>query len=360
MAGIASASGRRDSRAPAAFAALFAVLCVSIACGKVTPILPLWKRNLDITPIAFTTISMVDVRAAYIRASPCMTDFRARFIAGISVAASACCGGSRAPQLRPTRRHGTTTCSSRGAPDCRAGAREWAARRCAPASRSSCSPAGRPIGAIRAIPACRRRSISAASTTSKSVTVLWPAPVRFADGGGSSIGYKGGVILPLRIVPHEPASRSRCASSSTTRFARSSACRPRPSRACALGRPSDRSDAGARRAPKRACRSRRRSATACALSIRAVRRDTATAKPQVIGRCRRAGRCRASTCSPKARPPTGRCRCPSRSRGAPAGMQRFAFELDGLPPAPRPKGAALKLTAVAGTTRPIEVVFRLD
>lgn len=38
------------------------------------------------------------------------------------------------------------------------------------------------------------------------VTVLWPAPVKFADGaGGFSIGYLGGVILPLRVVPKDAA-----------------------------------------------------------------------------------------------------------------------------------------------------------
>ena len=40
----------------------------------------------------------------------------------------------------------------------------------------------------------------------KAVTVLYPAPTRFADGGGgNSIGYKGGVILPLRVVPRDAA-----------------------------------------------------------------------------------------------------------------------------------------------------------
>src|SRR5690349_12158764 len=33
------------------------------------------------------------------------------------------------------------------------------------------------------------------------VTVLWPAPMKFDDGaGGTSIGYKQQVVLPLRIV----------------------------------------------------------------------------------------------------------------------------------------------------------------
>jgi DsbC/DsbD-like thiol-disulfide interchange protein len=39
-----------------------------------------------------------------------------------------------------------------------------------------------------------------------SVTVEWPAPQRFPDGaGGNSIGYVGDVILPLRVVQHDPA-----------------------------------------------------------------------------------------------------------------------------------------------------------
>src|SRR5579872_5858089 len=40
----------------------------------------------------------------------------------------------------------------------------------------------------------------------KSVTVLWPAPQRFPDGaGGSSIGYVGDVVLPLRVIPEDAA-----------------------------------------------------------------------------------------------------------------------------------------------------------
>jgi len=45
--------------------------------------------------------------------------------------------------------------------------------------------------------------------------------------------------------------------------------------------------------------------------------------------------------------------------GAPAGQQRFAFELDGLPPGATAGGATLTLTAVAGGEA-IEVAFRLD
>jgi DsbC/DsbD-like thiol-disulfide interchange protein len=38
-----------------------------------------------------------------------------------------------------------------------------------------------------------------------SVDVAWPAPHRFSDPGGDVIGYKGDVILPLRVKPEKPA-----------------------------------------------------------------------------------------------------------------------------------------------------------
>ncbi|MBL8907576.1 MAG: hypothetical protein JNM20_12955 [Rhizobiales bacterium] len=38
----------------------------------------------------------------------------------------------------------------------------------------------------------------------KSVELLWPAPQRFSDAGGETIGYKDRVVFPLRIVPENP------------------------------------------------------------------------------------------------------------------------------------------------------------
>jgi DsbC/DsbD-like thiol-disulfide interchange protein len=35
------------------------------------------------------------------------------------------------------------------------------------------------------------------------VAVLWPAPERFADGAGDSVGYVGDVVLPLKVVPRD-------------------------------------------------------------------------------------------------------------------------------------------------------------
>src|SRR3979490_53932 len=39
----------------------------------------------------------------------------------------------------------------------------------------------------------------------KSLKIAWPAPHRFTDDSGATIGYKNGVIFPLRIVPQDPA-----------------------------------------------------------------------------------------------------------------------------------------------------------
>ncbi len=42
-----------------------------------------------------------------------------------------------------------------------------------------------------------------------SVDVRWPVPVRFADGSGSSIGYKDSVILPVLVTLRDTAQRAR-------------------------------------------------------------------------------------------------------------------------------------------------------
>jgi DsbC/DsbD-like thiol-disulfide interchange protein len=42
-----------------------------------------------------------------------------------------------------------------------------------------------------------------ASENVKSVTVLWPAPLRFSDAEGTTIGYKNNVVCPLHIEPKD-------------------------------------------------------------------------------------------------------------------------------------------------------------
>jgi hypothetical protein len=45
--------------------------------------------------------------------------------------------------------------------------------------------------------------------------------------------------------------------------------------------------------------------------------------------------------------------------GAPAGLRRFEFKVDGLPPGGSAAGATLRLTAVVGE-KAVEALFRLD
>ena len=89
----------------------------------------------------------------------------------------------------------------RGAADRGRATRRPAPRRfIAPVSRSGSRRAGRPIGAIRAIPEFRRASIFPHSRNVKSVTVRWPAPQRLTDESGTSIGYKHDLVFPLDVV----------------------------------------------------------------------------------------------------------------------------------------------------------------
>jgi DsbC/DsbD-like thiol-disulfide interchange protein len=41
----------------------------------------------------------------------------------------------------------------------------------------------------------------------KSVTLLWPAPTRFADAGGETVGYKSRIVFPVDVVAKDSAQR---------------------------------------------------------------------------------------------------------------------------------------------------------
>ncbi len=64
--------------------------------------------------------------------------------------------------------------------------------------------AGTPIGAIRAKPEFRPRSIRAEAQNIKTTEVLYPAPERYDDGFSESIVYHNGIVLPLRVEPENP------------------------------------------------------------------------------------------------------------------------------------------------------------
>ena len=44
-----------------------------------------------------------------------------------------------------------------------------------------------------------------ASRNLAEISLAWPAPIRFSDGGGQSIGYKTDVVFPVLVRPADPA-----------------------------------------------------------------------------------------------------------------------------------------------------------
>ena len=189
----------------------------------------------------------------------------------------------------------------------------------------------------------------------EAVTVLWPAPTKFDDGaGGHSLGYHNQIVLPLRIVaknadkpvtlradinyavcekiciPVEANTELSFASVASTEDGALSAALdtvPKPAR---IGDPNP-------------------------LTIRDVKRE---GKSTVL----------VDVAAPDGKEvnlfvegptPDWGLPIPNRIENSPAGIKRFTFELDGLPPGAKPDGAALKLTLVGGD-RAYEFNINLD
>ena len=206
----------------------------------------------------------------------------------------------------------------------------------------------------------------AASDNVKTVTVLWPAPVRFAVGGGHSIGYKGDVTMSLRIVPQDEKKPV------TLRLKLDYAvCEKLCVPATAKAELALTGVVGTQEAALRAAEARVPKPGAWgdgpSLMLRKVWRDTASANPRVL----------VDVAAPAgaevdlfAEGPTPDWALPlpapvviENRGGTAAGTRRFAFELDGLPAGAKPDGASIKLTATADQRtgqEAIEVVFRLD
>lgn len=191
----------------------------------------------------------------------------------------------------------------------------------------------------------------------KQVSVLWPAPRLIVEAGGTAIGYANDVIFPLRVVPQD-AGKPVVLRLKLDYAVCEKLCVPAEAKAelTLANGPASRDaalTAAEMRVPSKAALGE-----GGALAIRSVRREPGTARPRVI----------VDIVAPPGEPldlfaegPTPRWALPvpAKVAGAPAGMTRFAFDLDGLPPGASDRGALIVLTA-AGPDRAIEVVFRLD
>ena len=178
----------------------------------------------------------------------------------------------------------------------------------------------------------------------EAVTVLWPAPMKFDDGaGGVSFGYKQQVVLPLRIVAKN-ADKPVTLRADINYAVCDKLCIPVEAKAelafasVASTEDSNLSDA-LNTVPKPA-----NVGDPNPLTIRDVKRD---GKANVLVDVTAPG---GKDVSLFVEGPTAdwALPVPKLVEGAPSGVKRFAFELDGLPPGASADGAALKFTLVGG------------
>ena len=194
----------------------------------------------------------------------------------------------------------------------------------------------------------------------KAVTVLYPAPMRFPDGAGGNVDRLQGRRDPAAACRAAGCRQAGDAQSQARLCgrAKSFACPPRPSWNLLLTGGRDRQ----RGHPQRG---RGAGAEACGHRRRRHAGDPRGPPRSGIGqaacrrRCRRAGRCAVDVVRRRANAAVGIAAAANLSPVRRRGQQRFAFELDGLPPGEKADGAVLRLTAVSGD-RAVEVAFRLD
>ncbi|MGY3442468.1 MULTISPECIES: protein-disulfide reductase DsbD domain-containing protein [unclassified Bradyrhizobium] len=178
------------------------------------------------------------------------------------------------------------------------------------------------------------------------VTVMWPAPRQFDDGaGGTSLGYKHQVVLPLRIVAKNP-DKPLVLRADISYAVCEKLCVPVEAKAeLAFASVASTEDAALSEAlnavPKPA-----NIGDPVPFTIRDVKRDGNNVLVDVTA---------PETKDPKdlslfveGPTPDWALPVPKLVEHAPPGVKRFSFELDGLPPGATANGAALKLTVVGG------------
>jgi DsbC/DsbD-like thiol-disulfide interchange protein len=178
----------------------------------------------------------------------------------------------------------------------------------------------------------------------EAVTVLWPAPVKFADGsGGTSLGYQKQVVLPLRIVAKN-ADRPVTLRAEINYAVCEKLCIPVEANAELAFTSVASTEDSALFAALDAVPKPATVGDPNPLTIRDVKRDgkngvlVDVAAPD-------AGDVNLFVEGPT---PDWALPVPTLVVPGPPGIKRFAFDLDGLPPGAKPDGAALKLTLVGG------------
>lgn len=179
----------------------------------------------------------------------------------------------------------------------------------------------------------------------KSVSVLWPAPHRFAYEGGASIGYKGDVIFPLHVVPNDSARPATLRLTIEYAVCEKLCIPARGQAELALASAPSPYEAWLAAAEARTPKPGTIGG-AGPLRITAVRREPAQPHPRIV----------VEVAAPDApldlfvEGPTAEWALPLPEpvAGAPPGRRWFSFDLDGAPPGVDGTDAPLRLTLVSG------------
>jgi DsbC/DsbD-like thiol-disulfide interchange protein len=178
----------------------------------------------------------------------------------------------------------------------------------------------------------------------EAVTVLWPAPTKFDDGaGGHSMGYQKQIVLPLRIVAKNPDKPVTLRAEINYAVCEKLCIPVEASAELTFTSVASTED----------------SALFAALDTVPKPANIGDPNPLTIRDVEREGKSTVvvDVVTPEARnlslfvegpTPDWALPVPKLLEHGPAGVKRFAFELDGLPPGANPEGAALKLTLVGG------------
>ena len=191
----------------------------------------------------------------------------------------------------------------------------------------------------------------------KSVHVAWPAPQRIADSEGVTIGYKDGVVFPLKVEPSD-AGKPVVLRLKLDYAICEKLCIPAQGQAELKLMPGPADTESAIAASEKKVPHVAPLGSDTPLAVKSYRRDDSVKPARVL----------VDVASPAgadvtlfAEGPTSdwALPVPEKTDGAPAGLQRFSFALDGMPPGKTAEGATIRLTAVSGQDA-IETTIRLD